>query len=54
MVSRENKIIVACILVALPLWAGVTAIRAVPDWVGFAILFGVGVLLPGILTNGDE
>lgn len=51
MVSRENKIVVACILLAIPLGFGVGAVDALPDWSGYLVLFAVGVLLPGLLTD---
>jgi hypothetical protein len=51
MVSRENKIILACIVVAVPLGFAVASVEGVPDWAGYLVLFVVGVLLPGILTE---
>ncbi|WP_167599414.1 hypothetical protein [Halorussus marinus] len=51
MVSRENKIIAACVLLTIPLYFGVAAVEALPDWSGYAVLFVFGVLLPTVLTN---
>jgi hypothetical protein len=50
-VSRENKIIVACIAVAVPLGLAVTSVGGLPDWVGYVVITAVGVLLPGFLTG---
>lgn len=51
MVSRENKIILACIVAAVPLGLGVAALHSVPDWAAYVVFFGVGVFLPGYLTG---
>lgn len=51
MVSRENKVVAACIVVAIPLGFAVAAVEGVPDWAGFAVLLVVGVFLPGYLTR---
>ncbi|MFC7079904.1 hypothetical protein [Halorussus caseinilyticus] len=51
MVSRENRIILACIAVAVPLGLGVASVKSVPDWVGFLVVSVVGIFLPGYLTG---
>lgn len=51
MVSRENKIIVACIVAAVPLGFAVASIGFFPDWVGYLVITVVGVFLPGYLTG---
>lgn len=51
MVSTENRIIGACVVVAVTLWIAVVGVGSAPDWIGYAVLIGVGVLLPGVLTR---
>lgn len=51
MVSRENRVIAACIAVAIPLGLAVAAVEGVPDWAGYAIITVVGIFLPGYLTG---
>ncbi|MFC7069832.1 hypothetical protein [Halobaculum lipolyticum] len=51
MVSRENRVIVACIAAAVVLLFGTAAVADRPAWVGGAIVIGVGVLLP-LAING--
>lgn len=52
MVSRENKIIVACIAAAVPLGFAVASVS--PDWVGYLVFTVVGIFLPGYLTGRYE
>lgn len=54
MVSRENKIIVACIAAAVPLGFAVASIGFLPDWVGYLVVTAVGIFLPGYLTGRYE
>jgi hypothetical protein len=51
MVSRENKIIFACIVAAVPLGLAVASLDGVPDWGAYLVLVAVGILLPGLLTE---
>lgn len=51
MVSRENKIIFACIAAAVPLGLVVASLDGVPDWAAYLVLVAVGILLPGYLTG---
>ncbi|NEU56316.1 hypothetical protein [Halorussus sp. MSC15.2] len=51
MVSRENKIILACIAVAVPFGFAVASVEGVPDWAGYLVVTAVGVFLPGYLTG---
>jgi hypothetical protein len=51
MVSRDDKIIAACVLLTVPLSFAVAGVESLPDWTGYAVLFVFGVLLPTALTN---
>ncbi|UPV74618.1 hypothetical protein M0R89_00775 [Halorussus limi] len=51
MVSRENRIILACIAVAVPLGLAVASVEGLPDWVPYLVVTVVGVFLPGYLTG---
>ena len=51
MVSRENRIILACIAAAVPLGLALAAVEGVPDWVGYLVIIAVGIFLPGYLTG---
>ncbi|MFC7097764.1 hypothetical protein [Halobaculum marinum] len=51
MVSRENSVILVCIVVAVVLLFAITEFATPPVWVGGAVLIGVGVLLP-LAING--
>ena len=51
MVSRENKIVLACIVAAVPLGFAVASLDGVPDWAAYLVLVAVGILLPGYLTG---
>jgi len=51
MVSRENKVIVACIgLAALTLYVTAETVT-LPSWAHSAILLGIGVIAP-LVING--
>ena len=50
MVSRENEIVAACIVAAVALLYPVSLLDP-PTWVGLLVIFGVGVVLPGVLTG---
>ena len=49
--STENRVIVACGVAALVLGYGVLAVADLPTWVGIAVVLGVGVVLPQLLTD---
>ncbi|WP_255152559.1 hypothetical protein [Halorarius halobius] len=51
MVSRENTIIGVCVVVAVGLWLGLRTLSGVPEWALFAVLVGVGVVLPSALVG---
>ncbi|UPW00674.1 hypothetical protein M0R88_00890 [Halorussus gelatinilyticus] len=51
MVSRENEIILVCIVAALPLGFAVASVEGAPDWAAYLVLVAVGVVLPGFLTG---
>ncbi|MFY4813903.1 hypothetical protein ACOJIV_14555 [Haloarcula sp. AONF1] len=51
MVSRENKIVGGFIIVALVLGYVSTMLTDVPSTVTLAILLGVGVIAPMLVTN---
>ena len=51
MLSTENKVIVVCGAAALVLGYGVLAVADLPTWVGIAVVLGVGVVLPQLLTD---
>jgi hypothetical protein len=50
-VSRDNKIIAACVLLTVPLYFAVAGVESLPDWTGYAVLFVFGELLPTALTD---
>ena len=51
MLSTENEIIAVCGAAALVLGYGVLAVADLPTWVGIAVVLGVGVVLPQLLTD---
>lgn len=51
MVSRENKVIVAFIALAVVLLYIVSAVTTLPTWGSAAIVIGVGVVIP-VIING--
>lgn len=50
MVSRENRIIAACIVAAVASLYPISLLDP-PAWVGYLVISAVGVVLPGILTG---
>jgi hypothetical protein len=50
MISRENKVIIGFIALAVLLLAGVLGVSDPPTWVSSAVILGVGVIAP-ILVN---
>ena len=49
--STENKVIAVCGVVALVLGYGVLAVTDLPTWVGIAVVLGIGVVVPQLLTD---
>ncbi|MFC6723273.1 hypothetical protein ACFQE1_02460 [Halobium palmae] len=46
MVSRENRVIAVCIVLAFFVGAGAYQIESWPEWAGFAAFVFTGVVLP--------
>lgn len=51
MISRENKVIVAFIALAVLLLFVLAESTTLPTWAGGAVLIGVGVLAPLLVNN---
>jgi hypothetical protein len=51
MVSRSALATGASILLAIAVWYGLGTFTDAPDWVLWAALIGVGVLLPRVLQE---
>lgn len=51
MVSRENAVIVASLVVAIAAWYLIEAFVTSPPWASWAVLIGVGVLLPTLVNE---
>jgi len=51
MVSRENRVIVACIASALVLLYLATELATLPTWGSAAIVLGVGVVVPTLVNT---
>ena len=51
MVSRENKVILVFIVLAISLLSGLLSVSDPPTWVSGAVVLGFGVIAP-ILVNG--
>jgi hypothetical protein len=52
--STENRVVLACGVVALALGYGVSAFTDLPTWVGIGVLLVVGVMLPQVVTGRLE
>ncbi|GAB3418225.1 hypothetical protein GCM10027435_17920 [Haloparvum alkalitolerans] len=51
MVSRENRVIAACIVLAVLLLFALNAVTDPPSWATLAVLLGVGVLVPTLVNE---
>ena len=51
MVSRENKVIIACIALAIGLLYVVTELTTIPQWAFAAIGIGIGVVVPTLINE---
>jgi hypothetical protein len=51
MVSRENKVVLICIVLAISLLFGLLSVSDPPTWVSGAVILGFGVIAP-LLVNG--
>lgn len=51
MVSRENAVIVASLVVAIAAWYVVEAVATASPWASWAALIGVGVILPTVANE---
>ena len=51
MLSTENRLILAFGTVALILGYGAAVFTDLPTWVGVAIVIGVGVVVPKVLSS---
>ena len=51
MLSTENRLILAFGTVALILGYGAAVFTDLPTWVGVAIVIGVGVIVPQVLSS---
>lgn len=51
MLSRENSVIVVCILAAIGLVYALSTLMTLPTWGTVAVVLGIGVLLPTLLNE---
>jgi hypothetical protein len=54
MVSRENALVGASVLLAVVLWYGLTTYTDAPDWALWVVILGVGVLLPMVIRAQER
>ncbi|KTG08521.1 hypothetical protein AUR64_17740 [Haloprofundus marisrubri] len=54
MVSRENAIILACVVPTTVAYFALTSLTDWPGWTYTAVLLGFGVVLPSLLVGYDS
>lgn len=50
MVSRENKVVIVFVALALVVLYGLLEVRDLPTWASSAVIIGIGVVCP-VLVN---
>lgn len=51
MPSRENTIIATCVVLAVTAAVGIDTVADVPNWFPIALLIGLGVIVPLLVTE---